>query len=76
MTEATKKQGRPMSERIAQALALVAGGMSQYRAHRETKCSASGLYKAVKRLKASPAQVPGPELQASPDASPAGTVPP
>lgn len=59
LPDSVRKIGRPQSERIAQALALVAKGMSQYRAHRETKCSASGLYKAVKRQKANPAATVG-----------------
>ncbi len=49
--------GRPQSERIAQAMALVAQGMSQYKAHKQAQCSASGLYKALKRAKANPPQV-------------------
>ncbi len=44
--------GRPQSERIAQAMALVAQGMTQYKAHKQAQCSASGLYKALKRAKA------------------------
>lgn len=52
---AEARKGRPQSDRIAQAMALVAQGMSQYKAHKQTECSASGLYKALKRAKANPA---------------------
>lgn len=50
-----KLKGRPQSDRVAQAVRLVQAGMTQYKAHKFAECSASGLYKALKRERANPA---------------------
>lgn len=49
-----KPKGRPQSAAITQALALVAGGATKYRAAKDAGCTASALYRALKRVSLDP----------------------
>lgn len=52
-----KPKGRPQSAAITQALALVASGATKYRAAKESGCTASALYRALKRVSLDPETV-------------------
>ncbi len=49
MSIEAKPKGRPQSERMARALAMVAAGSTKYAAAKATGCTASALYRALKR---------------------------
>ncbi len=60
-------RGRPQSERMTRALAMVAAGSTKYAAAKETGCTASALYRALKRAPSPDpemvADIPAPEPQ-------------
>lgn len=62
-TDATRK-GRPQSAAITHALALVAGGATKYRAAKDSGCTASALYRALKRVNLYPETVADTQDQA------------
>lgn len=68
---AVMSRGRPQTDAITQALAMVAAGSTKYAAAKKTGCTASALYRALKRVNLP--LVPALVSPASQDASPDGS---
>ncbi len=62
------------SAAVDEALRLVAGGMTPYAAAKKTDIALTTIYRALKRQKANPRQVPDPDGPIAPDASPGDSV--